>query len=291
MKETMLMILLSVCGVSLALAGAGGGVPGEVPADGLIQFDPPQAVSCVAVRVEVPDGKMVTGVRWCNGTSTESFPQVLVASGSGFSPRSFDEAIVIADDVQGNDGIWSELSFSDPVASESGTLFILLQYPENYAPQAGEPVLGVGYANSESTEHFFVTGDGNAWVKVSMACRVLMEPVLADRVPGVVALRARTDEPNQVPAVRSGLFAGPNPFNPETNIDLYLPEASSGTVKIFDVRGRLIVELYRGVLTKGKNAFVWRGRDARGRTLASGAYYVKADVGEKSWTKKLMLIK
>jgi len=39
--------------------------------DGLIEFDPPQAVACIAIRVEVPETKMVTGLRWFNGSSSE----------------------------------------------------------------------------------------------------------------------------------------------------------------------------------------------------------------------------
>jgi hypothetical protein len=170
-------------------------------------------------------------------------------------------------------------------------LFVLLQYPENYSPQPGEEVLGVGYANEESEHHFFVTGDSSRWIKVSMNCRVLLDPVLADRVPGVVTLRAEEEHPEEEPVQELGIFAAPNPFNPATRIELYLPRATKGNVKVFDIRGRLVKELFSGELAQGNISFVWRGKDGYGRSMASGAYYVKVATGNGSFTQKLLLIK
>jgi hypothetical protein len=285
MKKTMLLALL----LGSAFAWVDGN--GQPQADGLIQFDPPQSVSCIAVRIAVPEDKMVTGIRWYNGAGSTSFPQVLVASGTGFAPPPFAEAVVIAQNVQGNESSWSELEFSEPVASQSGTLFILMQYPQNYSPPETGTALGVGYATAESKEHFFVTGDGESWIKVSMACQVLLEPVLAERLPGVLEKSKKEDATEDLPPHKIGLFAGPNPFNPAATIRLYLPESTSGTVKVFDIRGRLVVELHNGVLVKGENSFIWTGRDGKGRGQASGAYYVKAEAGDQTWTHKLMLIK
>jgi hypothetical protein len=285
MKTTVILTILLSCTMARADIGS------QVVADGLIQFDPPQAVSCVAVRVEVPEDKMVTGIRWYNGNGTNAFPQVLVASGSGFAPPAFTEAVVIAQNVQGNESGWSELEFSEPVASQSGTLFILMQYPENYTPPETGTALGVGYATAKSTSHFFVTGDGETWLKVSMECQVLLEPVLAARLPGVLEKSKQETREGELPAHKIGLFVGPNPFNPAAIIKLYLPESTSGSVKVFDIRGRLVVELHNGVLAKGENNFIWTGRDSKGRGQASGAYYVKAEAGEQTWTHKLMLIK
>jgi len=56
-------------------------------ADGLIQFAPPQTVICIAVRVDVPENKMITGLKWYNGSGSQAFPRILVATGNGFEPR------------------------------------------------------------------------------------------------------------------------------------------------------------------------------------------------------------
>lgn len=293
MRRAVLIAMITLGWMTAAhSAGSGsGGGGGSTPADGLIQFDPPQVVGCIAVRVDVPEDKMVTGLRWYNGSGQQAFPKVLVASGNDFAPPAYSQAVAVAVDVLGLDQAWSEVVFTDPVASQSGTLFIVMEYPENYTPQPGLSALGVGYALEASTRHYFVTGDGEKWIKVTSRCRVLLEPVLADRVPGVVALRGPQEGKSPDAAERMGLFAAPNPFNPETRIDLYLPAPTTGDVKIVDVRGFVVAELHHGALVKGQNTFVWHGRDRGGRAAASGVYWVLAQTNDQKLVKKLLLVK
>jgi len=106
-----------------------------------------------------------------------------------------------------------------------------------------------------------------------------------------VTLRAKGEAAETIPTNKIGLFAYPNPFNPETQIDLYLPASGTGNVKIYDIRGRMVVELYRGLFANGRNSFVWRGQDSNGWSVASGVYYVKAKTDVKSFTHKLLLLK
>ncbi len=283
--------VLLLCGSGLARAQVSGDGSAPVGADGLIQFEPPQAVSCVAVRVPIPEDKMITGLRWYNGTSSEAFPRVLVASGNDVMPPPYSEAVTVAENVQGAEQAWSELVFSAPVASQSGTLFVLLEYPENYIPSSGQAALGIGYANIETSRWYFVTGDGDTWIKVVSDCRVLLEPMLADRTPGVIEKRRDPGEDQPAANMESGLFASPNPFNPETRIDLYLQAPTTGTVKVFDIRGYLVTELHSGPLARGQNRFVWAGQDNSGRAAASGVYWVLAQTADQKFTKKLLLIK
>ena len=232
--------------------------------------------------------KMVTGLKWYNGTAQVAFPKILVASGSGVEPPAYSQAVAVAQDVNGQDNGWSQVSFSDPVASQSGTLFILLEYPQNYSPQPGDPVLGVGYANEAADRHHFVTGDGTQWYKVTSRYRVLLEPVLEDREQGVISLRAPQGGAGNRP---SGLFSSPNPFNPETKIELTLPAATTGQVRILDVRGRVVAELHHGMLAQGTSTFRWRGCDDAGRGVASGVYWVLAQTADEKYVRKLLLVR
>lgn len=272
--------LAAVC----ALAGSGGS--GSAPAAGIIRLDPPQPQTCVAVRVEVPGDKMVAGVRWYNGTATAAFPRLLVASGTQVAPPPLTEAVALADSVPGQEQQWSAVTFAAPVASESGTLFIVFQYP---AQVSGA---GIGYAPEPGEYPYFVTGDGERWVRVDRGWRVLLEPILVDRVPGVVTLReAGQDEAATPPALPAGLTSAPNPFNPQTKIELSLPQAASGTLRVYDVRGRFVAELHRGLFAQGASSFVWNGRDGGGRAVASGAYWVQASTDDLTFTRKILLLK
>jgi flagellar hook assembly protein FlgD len=88
-----------------------------------------------------------------------------------------------------------------------------------------------------------------------------------------------------------GLYAAPNPFNPQTKIALYLKQADVGVVRIYNIRGQLVTELYQGSLVQGENSFVWDGRDSAGRGAASGAYWVQARTTDQTHTVKVLLLK
>lgn len=287
-------LMLTIWVLAMASRVLGNGDPGDttsIAADGLVQFVPPQAVSCVAVRVDCPTDKMITGLRWFNGTASEAFPQVLVSSGDDAVPPPYDQAVVVANNAHGVELGWSELLFDLPVASQSGTLFVVLEYPENYTPPAEQTALGVGFARAEAPLDYYVTGDGETWIKVVSDCRVLLEPILAERLPGVLDKSFPGDSPPAATMDRIGLFASPNPFNPKTTIELYLPAAGTGKVKVFDIRGYLVSTLYEGPLARGQNTFVWEGRSDSGKAVASGVYLILAQTDGHELTRKLLLVK
>jgi len=83
----------------------------------------------------------------------------------------------------------------------------------------------------------------------------------------------------------------PNPFNPSTVIRYDLPMDAMVRLEIFDVRGRLIRTLRNGPAIAGRRQAVWDGRDDLGRELASGAYFYRLRVDERSITRKMQLLK
>ena len=291
MKNSLVLIIFALAAASRASGSGGLDGATAIVADGLVQFVPPQAVSCVAVRVDCPADKMITGLRWYNGTASDAFPRVLVSSGNDAAPPPYGQAVVVASNAKGVELGWSELVFDLPVASQSGTLFVVLEYPENYTPPAQHTALGVGYARAEAPYDYYVTGDGETWIKVVSDCRVLLEPVLEARLPGVLDKSFPGGSLPAAPVDRIGLFASPNPFNPKTTVELYLPAASTGEVKIFDVRGYLVRILYKGPLARGQNTFVWEGRSDSGKSVASGVYLVSAQTDGHELTRKLLLVK
>lgn len=94
-----------------------------------------------------------------------------------------------------------------------------------------------------------------------------------------------------MPPVPATLVAYPNPFNPTTRLELYLPAATTGSVRIVDLRGYVVAELHRGALVKGTNAFVWNGRGSSGSPTASGVYLVLAEAEDLKLATKLLLLK
>ncbi|UCH82845.1 MAG: hypothetical protein JSW50_10240 [Candidatus Latescibacterota bacterium] len=88
----------------------------------------------------------------------------------------------------------------------------------------------------------------------------------------------------------------PNPFNPETELrinltDDFIHSGQPMTVRIYDVTGALVRELYGGRPNTAVVQVVWDGRDQRGNQVASATYFGVVQAGESRMTTKLMMLK
>ncbi len=83
----------------------------------------------------------------------------------------------------------------------------------------------------------------------------------------------------------------PNPFNPSTTIAYTLPHAGRATLKVFDLRGRLVRVLLDGDLPAGPGQVVWDGADGDGAAVASGVYFHELLAGGETRLGKMTLVK
>lgn len=83
----------------------------------------------------------------------------------------------------------------------------------------------------------------------------------------------------------------PNPFNPETTISFNLKSSENATLSIYNQRGQLVKILVDKTLSPGEHNIVWRGKDMKGNSVASGVYLYKLEVGNYSKTRKMILMK
>jgi hypothetical protein len=83
----------------------------------------------------------------------------------------------------------------------------------------------------------------------------------------------------------------PNPFNPSVKIQYSLPRRGELTIKIYNLRGKLVRTLIDEVVVAGENFVMWDGTDGRGQAVASGAYFYEAVAAETRHVEKLMLVK
>ncbi len=87
------------------------------------------------------------------------------------------------------------------------------------------------------------------------------------------------------------LPAVPNPFNPRTRLGFEITQGGPVRLRIVDVRGRLVRELHRGVLPAGTHARPWDGLDTRGRSVASGSYWVQLQAHGSTQSRRIVLLK
>jgi PKD repeat protein len=89
----------------------------------------------------------------------------------------------------------------------------------------------------------------------------------------------------------------PNPFNPVTTIVFGTGRANAATLgsahlRLYDIKGRLVKDLTPGRLAANRlYRVVWEGRDGFGRSVASGVYVVKLTLGNRMFTRKILMIK
>ncbi|RMI02040.1 MAG: hypothetical protein D6681_10645 [Calditrichaeota bacterium] len=91
----------------------------------------------------------------------------------------------------------------------------------------------------------------------------------------------------------------PNPFNPITNVEFRMGNPRQGrggaawvTLKIYDLRGRVIKTLVNRRLTAGHYTVQWDGTDDAGQSVAGGIYLYQLRIGEQfARTRKMVLIR
>lgn len=85
----------------------------------------------------------------------------------------------------------------------------------------------------------------------------------------------------------------PNPFNPSTTIQFAVAEGKAGqvTLKVYDVRGRLVRSLVDGARESGTYTVFWDGTNENGQKVSSGVYFYRMVSGDFTQTRKMVMLK
>ena len=88
----------------------------------------------------------------------------------------------------------------------------------------------------------------------------------------------------------------PNPFNPETWIPYDLAVDAHVHIHIYNAKGQSIRQLSLGFRTAGtyrtqSRAAYWDGRNTTGELVASGVYFYSLNVGHKTATRQMVILK
>jgi hypothetical protein len=80
----------------------------------------------------------------------------------------------------------------------------------------------------------------------------------------------------------------PNPAREMTTVRFVLPQQERVRADVFDVNGRRVRSLFRGLLPAGAQALSWDGLDQRGARAAAGVYFVRLRVGGEERVLKVV---
>lgn len=83
----------------------------------------------------------------------------------------------------------------------------------------------------------------------------------------------------------------PNPFNSSTKIELYSITEKFIELNIYNAIGEKVKTLYSGLMNRGLNIFYWDGRNGKGTLLSSGVYFCNLKIDDKTFTKKMILLR
>ncbi len=83
----------------------------------------------------------------------------------------------------------------------------------------------------------------------------------------------------------------PNPFNPTTTIAFTVPQKQQVTLIVYNVQGQRVATLVDRVMDVGFKQVSWNGQSAAGSPVSSGVYFYRLQAGNKTLTKKMVLLK
>lgn len=264
--------------------------------DGVLCLTPVQDTSYIAVRFEVTVYQALAGVRWYNNDAGVLYPRILVAGGANEVAPDMEQAQTVMQDVRGETSAWSNKTFETPLVTDGGALYVIFQLPANCEHVArgsgGGP--GIGYQRQAQTSWVYLSPDGQEWSRMNANYRLLLEPVLEDRQPGMKCLGATALVINEKPVATEGPRLDsvyPNPSNPVTRVVFTVDRKSPISLSVFDVRGRLVRRLLQEEVSPGTYMIEWKGDDDRGRNAASGVYFVQLRGDAEPSSERLVLVR
>ena len=84
----------------------------------------------------------------------------------------------------------------------------------------------------------------------------------------------------------------PNPFNPTTTINYQINTAGDVKLVVYNLLGQEIRTLVNASNSAaGAYSVVWNGRDNVGQVVANGVYFYRLQLGDRSITNKMLLLK
>jgi hypothetical protein len=112
------------------------------------------------------------------------------------------------------------------------------------------------------------------------------------REPLVLRTGSAKSSVPDVPSTYALMQNHPNPFNPTTAIDYDIPGAGGNvSLRIYDVKGRLVRTLVDGFKTPGRKTVTWDGRNNGGQSVATGVYFYRMAAPGFEQTRKMVLMK
>lgn len=195
---------------------------------------------------------------------------------------------------------WSHFRNSYNGAQE--TFEVILRDPSQFVTDTGDGEILFQYLSVNNGDN--IDGNGTVGIENETQSVGLLYTFFNRYTPGsapLAASRAILFTPRRQEIAAAGdATAGPhafgldrnlpNPFHPTTTIRFSLAQEGQARLAVFDVAGRRVRTLVDGMRSAGSHAATWDGRNEAGRPCPSGVYLYRLDAGDRSDTRKMLLV-
>jgi hypothetical protein len=125
--------------------------------------------------------------------------------------------------------------------------------------------------------------------------RVVAKDAAGNATADSMVVRTANGGPTSIPSETGDVVvlerSVPNPARDAVSVGFSLPVPADATISIVDVAGRLVRELHAGRLSAGAQTVGWDARDAGGRQVASGIYFVRLETAGEARIEKLVILR
>jgi len=185
-----------------------------------------------------------------------------------------------------------------------GALFVFKHHPERVAQvQFSQTLDGMDiYCKDQegvlrilifSQKGKVIAGGENLWFTVQTESEELNleQAEFSSDLGNLLKVKTNKFTPAQIPEKFDLGQNYPNPFNLETKISFSLTEEAEVSLKIYNIRGQLVKTLLQERRPIGSYTVSWNGINHKGEEVASGLYLYRLSAGDRSFTKKMSLLK
>jgi flagellar hook assembly protein FlgD len=82
----------------------------------------------------------------------------------------------------------------------------------------------------------------------------------------------------------------PNPFREQSSFSVSLDTPQSVDVGVFDVLGRRVVTIHKGMLPQGTSQLAWNGRRQDGSRAPGGIYFYRLTLQDRVIHRQVVLL-
>jgi glucose/arabinose dehydrogenase len=139
------------------------------------------------------------------------------------------------------------------------------------APVSGQPETDVWATGLVTAVDFLEATDGSLWWMSQY------DEAFSSSSGAIHRIRAGPGTLPPPDTVRVALSGAPNPFATTTNLLLRLSSSRPVTLAIYDLSGRRLRTLFKGLAGPGDPPIQWDGTDDQGRAVPTGVYLARLD--------------